>query len=298
MPLAAAGDTWGVPGPLFLWGLYVPAAIVVYVLVVLTRRLCAPGRDPARDLHPYEVAYLLGEGRRAVAAALTLLRAEGAIEAYDKGKIRVTGSRRDPGTPLDDAVHRALASGGASSPGDVADSPQVKTALDELRQGLSREGLLLSPADHARRRLASLPFAAVWLVAVARLVAAVRGDKPMGFLIAALIVTSLFLLYLMVDPEGRTRAGDRVAAGFRERYAHLDPARQPAWTTYGGAATALGVAVFGATALASFDPAFAETSDIHGQLSPSGGGDIGGGCGSGCSGGGGGGCGGCGGCGG
>lgn len=296
MPLAGAGDTWGVSGPLFLWGLYVPAAIVVYVLVVLTRRLCDPGRDPERDLHPYEVAYLLGEGRRAVAAALTLLRAEGAIEAFAKGRIRVTGPRRDPGTPLDNAVHRALDSGGASSPGDVADASQVKKALDELRQGLVREGLILSPRDHARRRLASLPFAALWLVAVARLVAAEEGGKPMGFLIVTLVVTSFFLLYLLVDPEVRTRAGDRVVAGFRRRYAHLDPARQPAWTTYGGPATALGVAVFGATALASFDPAFAETSDIHGQLSPSGGGDIGGGCGSGCSGGGG--CGGCGGCGG
>ncbi|NUR27878.1 MAG: TIGR04222 domain-containing membrane protein [Catenulispora sp.] len=54
--------------------------------------------------------------------------------------------------------------------------------------------------------------------------------------------------------EKRTKTGDGLLRAQRRQYAYLAPTQNPAWTTYGPAAAALGVGLFGAGVLATVDP--------------------------------------------
>ncbi|GAA3985718.1 hypothetical protein GCM10023085_79860 [Actinomadura viridis] len=293
MPLAAIGDTWGIPGPLFLFGLFIPAAVVLLAGVLLIRRLLSPGRDPQGDLHPYKIALLDGGAGRVIATAVAALRADGAVEAQGGGlRVTVTDTDRTARTPLDEAVHGALAERKSVPPKELPGLPQVRQAIDDLERALVRDGLMLSAGRHRARRLAVLPLVLLELVGIARLIAGLGSGQPVLFLVIALIVLGLVNITLLVDAERCTAAGKRVVADASRRYRHLNPSQSPAWATYGAPGMVFGVALFGTAALVSMDPAFAEESQIHSQFDGGGGGgDGGGGCG-------GGGCGGCGGCGG
>ena len=65
--LAAEAGTWGISGPAFA-GLYLIAAIVLLITTLLIQRRIRRGRPVQRDLHPYEVAYLIGGPRRTARA--------------------------------------------------------------------------------------------------------------------------------------------------------------------------------------------------------------------------------------
>ncbi|GAA1586850.1 hypothetical protein GCM10009678_81730 [Actinomadura kijaniata] len=299
MALSAAGDTWGIPGPLFIWGMYVPAALVLVGLVLLLRRALAPGRRFAGDLHPYELAYLDGGPGRAVLAALTALRAEGAVEAAGGGKVRAVGDPPANATPLDRAVHGRLRDG-AESPGDLSWWPSVRAELEPIRRSLVDRGLVLGPAARRARRLAALPLVALAALGVVRIVAGMAGGRPVAFLVLATIAVAVVALVLTFHWSAVTPEGKRELHRARTAMRHLDPVHSPAWTTYGASAATFAVALYGVPALTSFDPHFSAEAEMQRQFavttasssSSSSSGSSTSGCGGGDGGGGGGGCGG------
>ncbi|MEU5881695.1 TIGR04222 domain-containing membrane protein [Spirillospora sp. NPDC047279] len=297
MPLAAAGDTWGIAGPVFLWGIFLPAAVALTVIVVLIRRTLATGHSAQRELHPYEVAHLTGGRVRVIGTVLAALRAHGAIEAAGGGRVRVTDTPIPDAAPIEAVVHDVVRQSGEIKVRDLPDDPRVRAELDALRGSLEREGLALTAGEKTAMRTTSLLLWALAIVGFARLWAGISADRAVGFLIAAEVLLVLVCLFFLAAGT-MTRGGRATLRVTRERLAHLDPSSSPAWATYGATGAAFGVALFGTTALMSFDPAFAEEAELRNYMSTSGGGggDSGGGGdggGGGCGGGGcGGGCGG------
>lgn len=298
MPVSvASGDTWGISGPMFL-ALLIAAFVSAMVLSSALRSLAARGRSGPRDLHPYEVAYLVGGRDRAIAASLAALRAGQVIEAVDKGEIRVVGAPRIFLTPLDQAILHALGQGMNTHVRTIPLHPAVRNELDALRARLEAEGLAANADQRRRARLlGTVPLLAVLAVAVVRLAAGLSGGKPATFLVMFLIVTGIITLTRLQVPKV-TRAGKRAMDDARVRNRVLTPSMSPSWATYGPSGAAFGVALFGSAALVSLDPQFASASEIPRHLgmatgsgssscgggSCSSGSSCGGGCGGGCGG--------------
>lgn len=289
--------TWGISGPVFLV-VFAVAAVAAWLMGLTTRHRLRAGRNPRRELHPYELAYLKGGPRLVVASVLAALRMSGAVTARPGGSLQTKGTPVAARTPLDKAVLKAV--GRAARTGELAEHSLLRPRLAELRDGLHAEGLVLTSEERRGVRTAALPMLFVLLVGGARLVAGLQNDKPVGFLIVLLAVAAGALAFLLYVPE-QTRTVKRVLRDARTRHQGLQPTSSPDWNSHGPEALALSVALFGVTALVAMDPRFAAEAEIQqrlGQQYTSGGGD-GGGSGSdgggGCGGGGGGGGGGCGG---
>ena len=264
-------DTWGIPGPTFL-AYFIGAAVAVVVLSAIHRKILFRGDRSARvdDLGAQQVAYLNGGDRLAVYASLGGLRAAGLIGS-GPGKT-LTQSAALPGgvTPLDAAVHNAA--GRQVRTRDVLDDQWVRSALDQLREGLERRGLAVPRSAVRTARLWAYAAGALVLVGVLRLIAGVRNDKPVGFLVPVLFVAVIALIVTGRRAARRsTAAADRGLRDLRKRHDHLAPANSPAYATYGASGAAMGVALFGATSLYTMDPAFAAEADIQ-RITASGGG--------------------------
>lgn len=287
--IAASGDTWGVDGPSFLLA-YVVIAASVWIAGTLVRRSIADGRPhgPVGDLtgHPHDVAYLNGGPELAVYSALASMHLEGTI-APERGSVRAVG-RQDRADGLEWAIHFT-----AAVPVDrkrLQFHRPVVDALAEIDARLVESGLLLS-ADQ-RRRVRGVGW---WMVGVAglgllRLLAGVADAKPVGFLAVVLFVVAVVAVVQLSRTPRRTRLGDRTLAELQRQHHVLAPSMKPDWTTYGPAGAALGVGVFGMSALWASDPAFAD--EIAAQKATAGGGYSDGGWSGGGGDGGGGGCGG------
>ncbi|MEH1013306.1 TIGR04222 domain-containing membrane protein [Micromonospora sp. CPCC 206060] len=300
--LTAPGDTWGIPGPTFL-ALYLGAAALIVFVSLIWRKVLFAGRNAcdADQLGPQQVAYLNGGARTALYAALGGLRAAGAVGATRDRRLAVTGPLPAGVTPLDRAVYQAA--GNRVRTRDLTGDLAVVGALAQLRAGLAQRGMALGPGQRAAARIGSLLLLGLLLIGGLRLGFGLAGGKPIGFLVLSMVAVFFFFLVQMRAPYS-TRAGRAALRNLRSRYAHLAPSTAPAYSSYGAAGAAMGVALFGAATLWALDPGFAAEAEIQRQAAGSsgssgGGGDSGGGDGGGSSCGGGGGCGGgCGGCGG
>jgi uncharacterized protein (TIGR04222 family) len=294
MTLAAAGDTWGIPGPTFLF-LYVCALIAVAVLSAIHRRILFAGRSgtDAAQLGPQQIAYLSGRDKLAVYASLGGLRAAGAIGSGPDRTLVQTGPLPTGVTPLDTAVYNAA--GRRIRARDIDTDPWVTGAVTQLRERLEAAGLAVAPGQRRTARLWALVAGVVFLAGVARIVDGIQNDKPVGFLFL-LVVLALILVALMLARAGvaQTHAATRMLRDLRRRHTHLSPNVSPSYATYGASGVAMGVALFGASSLYAMDPAFAAEAEIQ-RVSAGGGsytaagGDAGSGGGSSCGGGGGGG---------
>jgi uncharacterized protein (TIGR04222 family) len=301
--LAAEGDTWGISSRAFI-GAYVIAALVLTAVTLFVRWRLRAGHGLERELDTCEVAYLVGGPRRTIATAVAGLHADGAIAAAD-GELRVSGSPRLMRTPLDHAVYDAIQRGVATTAWRLRTSDDVRRAVDEVRDRLARDDLAVGPVHRAQARLAVLPLAILLPVGIARLVAGLQDERPVGYLLVILVVLAFVALVLSRRPPRALRSGTAAVKAVRSRSGHLDPSMSPAWTTYGATGAALGVALFGTDALLSIDPDFGDAAALHPLLSSgtsvwgpssssgssgvytcstggcSGGGDGGGGCGGG-----------------
>lgn len=295
--LAAAGDTWGVSGPTFLIYFLAAAAVVVVGSMIHRARLSA-GRGDARGgrLTPEQAAYLNGGSKLAVYASLGGLRSANAIGLGPDGALTQTGPLPSGATALDRAVYHAA--GNRVRPKALPTDQWVAAALAELRHGLERDGLVLSAEARRTARTGPLLLLGLLVVGVVRLFAGAGAGRPVGFLIAALLVLGAVALVLLFRTPARTRAGESALTALRKGNGHLAPSRHPSYATYGATGAALGVALYGTASLYAVDPAFASGAEVQRQFAGDGGGSAGasgGGCGGGSSGGGGGGGGGCGG---
>jgi uncharacterized protein (TIGR04222 family) len=266
--LAAEGaDTWGISGPAFL-RIYVIAAAGFLTGTLLIRRWIRGGRRSERELHPYEVAYLIGGPRRAIATAVAGLRADDAIEASEDGQLCVTAAPRVMRTPLDTAIHNTVQAGKVTSAQTLRVGYEVRQAVDQLRDVLVRDGLAVGPRQRARSRLAVVFLVVLLGVGVARLVAGAWNGHPVGYLLLMLMALAVVIVVLLVRVPRALRSGTAAVEAVRSRQSHLDPSMSPAWTTYGATGAAFGVALFGVAALNSIDPEFAASSDLPTQFLP------------------------------
>ncbi|KWV33412.1 TIGR04222 domain-containing membrane protein [Micromonospora rifamycinica] len=267
--LAAPGDTWGIPGPLFL-KLYLMVAVVAVVGTLLHRRRTTAGPPDAAgidQLGPQQVAYLNGGDQLAVWSALGGLRAAGAIDVRSDRRLIAAGPTPTGVTPLDHAIRNAARRPVAA--GKLGRDPGVARALEQLRQGLEQHGLLID-ADGVRalRRGRNLLLVLLAL-GVVRLVAGLVNGRPVGWLLLALAGLGLTFALIARTPR-RTRSANTALRHLRSSSHHLSPDSAPAYATYGAAGAAMGVALFGTASLYALDPGFAAQAAIQRQALSSG----------------------------
>lgn len=281
--LAASGDTWGIPGPLFL-KLYLMVAAVAVVGTLLHRRrtTAGPPTPPGPTSSPQQVAYLNGGDQLAVWSALGGLRAAGAIDVRPDRRLIAAGPTPTGVTPLDHAIRHAARQPVAAR--KLGRDSGVARALEQLRLGLEQRGLLID-ADGVRalRRGRNLLLALLAL-GVVRLVAGLINGRPVGWLLLALAGLGVAFALLARTPR-RTRAANVLLRRLRSSSHHLSPDSAPAYATYGAAGAAMGVALFGTASLYALDPGFAAQAEIQRQaLSASSGSSYSGSSGTSCGG--------------
>jgi uncharacterized protein (TIGR04222 family) len=294
MNLAAQGDTWGIPGPAFLV-LYFATIVAVLILSAIHRRVLFSGNRsaPVDRLGPQQVAYLNGGDQLAVYASLGGLRGAGAITGGPGKTLQQSGPMPAGTTPLDSAVYNAA--GRRIRARDLTGDQWVVAAVRQLRDGLEAQGLAVAPAKLKAARAWALVGALVVLAGVARLVDGLQNDKPVGFLVVAIVVAVVLTIMLLTRRRRATHAADKGLRALRQQHAYLAPHQSPSYATYGATGAAMGVALWGTATLYTMDPAFAADAEVQRMNASSGSGSSGGDSGSSSSCGGGGGGGGCGG---
>lgn len=293
---SAPGDTWGISGPDFL-EIYLGAAAVFLVFAIVARLAVSrsTGSAPGRLPTPAEVAFLLGGRSQAAYSSLAKLRAAGVVGVGAERALMVTGPVPVTSSQLDRAVYAAAQRDVRAR--ELPDDSQVRSAVADLNDTARRAGWLPDGAVQSRSRFGAYLLLGLTAFGLVRVVAGVVNGRSVFYLIAMCLVTLVIGLRLLRVPR-LTRSGRQAVKETRARNLHLAPAQAPSWTTYGMDAAAMGVALYGTTALWIADPAFAADAGVRRMGSAtagSGGGDgSGGGSGGGCGGGscGGGGCGG------
>lgn len=287
--LAAPGDTWGIPGPVFLQLYLVTAAVLVVGALIHRHQVLTGSAYDAGLLSPQQVAYLSGGTPLAVWASLAGLRTEGAVDVRPERRLTTSGALPIGSTPLDQAIHLAAHRGLDAQ--ELSGDQAVRQAVHQLRVDLEQHGLALSARQRAALRNAALLLTVLFAIGTLRLGAGLANGRPVGWL-ALTQLPLLIVTVLLYRRPWRTRAADHVLRRLRHRYTHLAPRRKPAYATYGAGGAAMGVALFGTATLWAMDPSFAEQAQIQQQSlaggSPAGGGGAygTGGCGGGGDGGG------------
>ncbi|GAA0392828.1 hypothetical protein GCM10009541_39910 [Micromonospora gifhornensis] len=266
-------DTWGVPSRTFLI-IYLVATVVVVVGVLIFRRRTLTGRSapPADQLGPQQVAYLTGGEDRAVWSSVSSLRSQGVLGVGPGGELTADGPLPTGATPLDQAVHYAASQ--RCSARQLRRTEWVTRALDQLRDGLSRHDLLVTPERRAALRLGTLLLAVMVALGVARIVAGIANDRPVWYLVFIVGALAVLTMVLFVRVPRRTRAADAALLNLRHRNRHLAPGSNPAYAVYGAAGTAMAVALYGTASLWALDPAFAQQADIQRETVTGGAGTV------------------------
>jgi uncharacterized protein (TIGR04222 family) len=234
---------------------YLMVAVVVGVGGFLLRRRLVAGPadlDPT-ELTGVEVGYLTGGPRRAVAAVLAGLRVHGSITFSDG---RATQAKPAPPTwgRLGPVVR--IAAAGRAGVAGLLHHRSVVDALHPVRGTLIDQGWLLSDERRRTVRQISAPMWVLVGVGVLMIARAVVADRPFGWLVVTTFAVFYTALPLSTAPEVTTNAS-RALGRLTEANAHLHPAASPSLLTYGAAAAALAVGLYGTNVLLSLDPALA-----------------------------------------
>jgi uncharacterized protein (TIGR04222 family) len=295
---------------LLLYGILFVLALVAAVCLRMILR--QPDTGPSHvELDPCEVAFLAGGDRRAVETAIVNLIQEGALELrqetkYASGKssgagagpyrLVASGPLPPEASQLERAMHKA-----AAEPGETVRkvASAVLPAAKTIRERLVQQGLFeAGPRALAARFLPTIPLLGLLAVGCTRIAIGADRDRPVGFLVAACILTFLVIVRFWSSIH-RSRFGARILKQYKLQHAKLKAAARSSAKPLATGDVAM--ALFGVVALsggpwaelhqAIAPPSHGGTGCGGGCSSGDGGGDGGGGCGSG------GGCGGCGGCG-
>ena len=187
-------------------------------------------------------------------SALTALRLRGAIWS-ERGNAQAV-PRSDAGRDeLERAVHAAVAT--PTHRKWIANSNGVADALARTERRLIDAGLLLSDAQRRRIRGTGWWMGAVAGLGLVRLLAGIANAKPVGLLVVAFLVVTIVAIVLLVSAPRRTRRGDRTLAALRDENHALAPKERPDWALYGPIGAALGIGLFGMSAVWASDPAIA-----------------------------------------
>lgn len=264
------------------------------------KRFEVPGGAVLSD--PYEIAYLSAGGGRVAQLAVVRLIAAGKVEWVKK----FTGARlvekghapdRDL-LPADAAVLDAIRKKGGKGLAASEAGQQVSTVIPALEARLASLGLRPTASEKsAAAFVITWPLVLLMITGAIKLVIGLTRDKPVLLLGIGLFITLVMILVLAYSGGYLTPAGKDLLGRLRLQHRDRRSARvgSPAEDFSG---VSLGLALFGASTLATVAGMEHLQKDLGRQMGQSGGdGGGGGGCGtSGCSSGcGGGGCGGCGG---
>jgi uncharacterized protein (TIGR04222 family) len=237
--LAADHHTWGISGPDFLRIFLAALVLAVVITLVLRSRAWRwqaqrPVQRPVEgaDLAPVELAYLTGEADHVVLVSCLRLAEAGAVEMPEDpygprppqavaeqartAEVRVTGQ---PPTgrlhPVESATLRHLQAGrtGSELQATLRESPEMQG----LHQDMLASGLLVDRTLARRLRMSGVALAAVVAVGVVRLVAGLANNRPVGFLVLALIGGAVALLLSLRVPR-LTKVGTRCTEDYRHRY--------------------------------------------------------------------------------
>ncbi|SCE92570.1 TIGR04222 domain-containing protein [Micromonospora viridifaciens] len=275
--LASSDDTWGIPGPTFL-AIYLTAAAVILLVCGVHRYLVLRGRTPKEPLDAESAAYLSGGAQLAIWTALAAMRRAGVVGVRARGRLAATGYTSTGMTSLQRALHRAAARGART--GDLRGDQRVADALAGLRDSLEQRGLLVGRGERQFARAGVLALSVLLVVGLVRIVAGLSAGRPTGYLILTVLALVLLLIALWRLPN-RTRAGRVALRGLRAKHQYLSPAARPAYTTYGSAEAAMGVALFGTASLWALDAEFAQQAQAKYQAAASSGSSSGYSCSSG-----------------
>lgn len=259
--------------------LYIALLLIVILLgIVIPGRMWPEGRNrPVSD--PEQLAYLSGGSARLAETVTARLLAAKSLALGAKGKLDIlshsAATRAETGVlaltaPLDwSRIERA-----------------VRPQASRIQSDLERAGLMLDRDERANLRYwALLPYAMLLMFGATKLAIGEARDRPVGFLIALLVVTAILALIRAGTIARLTRAGTEALTTARKNADRIRRAPQTG-------ETAMAVALFGTAVLAGseFD-AFHKLRAASGDGGGSGGDSGSDGGGSGCGGGG---CGGCG----
>ena len=279
---------WSGPEFLQLYVLLLALSTAAAFLLRWTSR--RPSDEPTKealDLTPYEVAYLAGGQRQAVDAALASLVHGTVVCLEDDRKLSARCNPPADAAALEKAVCRAAGEGASVA----AVRASAAGAADTLRTRLEQLGLLLSPEQDALSRLLPLLVVApVVLLGIAKAVKGWSGGKPIGFLLA-LLVLSAGILFFLGRSAVRSRRGDLALRRLEGRNSALKLTGARNSAALAPADMALAVALFGTAAIVN-----GPLARLHAAMQPPSSGGSGcsscgsSSCGGGCGGGG---CGGC-----
>ncbi len=264
-------------GPFLL--LYITLlAIVILLGVIIPARMRSEGRRrPVTD--PEQLAYLSGGSTRLADTVTARLLAAKALVIGEKDR-------------LDIAAHNATTRAetgvlALTAPLDWARiEGAVRPEAARIQTDLERAGLMLDRGERATLRYwALLPYAMLLMFGATKLAIGVDRDRPVGFLIALLVVTLVLALIRAATIARLTCAGSEALATARKT---ADRARRAPLPAEAG----LAVALFGTAVLVG-----SEFDAFHKMRAGNGDGGSGGGDSGSSDGGGDGGGGGCGGCG-
>jgi uncharacterized protein (TIGR04222 family) len=255
-------NTWGISGPAFL-AIYGGAIVLLALGAVLHRRVAfrgTPGAD-ADELDPEQIAYVTGGPRLAACASLAALRAVGVVDAEGRDRLTTTAPLAADPTGLDRVVYAAAGRGVRAS--RLWRDPEVRAELTRMGHELAATGLVIAPPVHRALRLWGVAGLALGVLGVARIVAGIANDKPVGYLDPE-VAAALFGSVLAATADRyTTTAARRPLITLRRQYGYLAPAQSPAMEAYGAVGAALGVALFGPAAFQAMDPAFVSVLGIQ-----------------------------------
>ncbi len=251
--------------------------VALILAAIIPGRIRPEGRGGAADADG--LAFLAGAGPRVVEAAVARLLAAGALVVQDGKRFLRGAGAGGTGAP------RPRAARGFDARRLGGFEKAAKPHVGPVERRLIAGGLILDSGEARRIGLvAALPFIGLFALGIAKLLVGLSRDKPVGFLIAFLVVTAIAILIRIFAVDRRTQRGRLALAEARIRHERLR--RAPTNDETGTA-----VALFGTVVLAG--SAFAGLHQMRRDDNSSGGdGSGGGGDGGGCGGGG---CGGCGG---
>jgi uncharacterized protein (TIGR04222 family) len=288
-----AMHTWGISGPQFLL-LYVALLAVTVLAVVVARRRVLAVPDgaavPAR-LDRYEAAYLNGGCKLVATTAVSSLLRAGHLAgpARRRQPFRLVARTAPPAGahPVEWATYQLLTA-----------RPHPRWALGvalcrepamaALRRRLRLGGLAPTSEQRARYRATGLWFLPLLALEVARVAAGTANGRPVGFLVALLVVTVVAAAVLSLRVPQATELGRRTLARLRAETGRPAAGASPS-------ELAMATALFGAGVLWGADTETAMAlriprengafGGVHGGDGGGGGGSCGGGgCGGGCGG--------------
>ncbi|MET0550310.1 MAG: TIGR04222 domain-containing membrane protein, partial [Xanthomonas sp.] len=201
------------PGPSFL--LLFLAGIGLAWSLGARLRLAVRGLRRAAvetPLDASELAYLAGGSERVADQQLALLLAAGAVRLQAQPPLRRHARLLRTAVAAPPALQQALAT--------VRAHPQLQQALAALRRdaaplrrALVAKGLWLGHGQALCARLfGAAPLLALWTLGLLKLRIGLQLQRPIGFLVAAMVVVTVVALGFLLTPPRRSVAGDALLA--------------------------------------------------------------------------------------